>query len=334
MEEKVVKPFDNRLNLFLRNEKGGVLILVALSVVVLMGMAALAIDGGSLYQTKRQMVNAADAAALAGAQEFMYASPNSEEDVEAFAENFAVNNYDCGATAEALNDYTIKVETVKEVEYSFAKIFGLLDPDVPADATAIIPADATAIIGVVNEMGGLIPIHMQWTLFDNLVKAGEGAQYNFVEFHLEKEMPGNWGWIYFDWSEKPSKTADYLRDGYPNPLWIGYGSDGKSLASNTGANIINARTTDKNDTVEKILDDYEKNGTILYVPVTKDVNKFTGKEPLELLGFAAIVITKLDYSNPSQQTITGELVANQLYEGPITPGLGNKYDIRSITLID
>ena len=243
---KLIKRFSR---LLVTGERGSVLIIVVVLAVVLFGMAALTVDVGGLYSARRQMVNAADSAALAGAQEFMYANSNAE--VEEYAKGFAVKNYDCEATAEALNNYTIRVETVNEVEFSFAKIFGLSKSDVPADATAI--------IGVINEMGGLIPIHMQWDLFDKLAKEGEGSEHNFVEFHHEKETPGNWGWVYFDWSENSKKTADYLRDGYPDPLPIGYGSDNKSLASNTGANIIGAETSDKNDTVKSILDYYEKN---------------------------------------------------------------------------
>ncbi len=51
-----------------KNEKGFSLVLLALSLVVLMGMAAMAIDIGHLYQVKNQLQVAADAAALAGAE--------------------------------------------------------------------------------------------------------------------------------------------------------------------------------------------------------------------------------------------------------------------------
>jgi Flp pilus assembly protein TadG len=53
----------------INNEKGVALILVAVSVVVLFGMGALAIDVGHLYNVKNQLQSAADAAALAGATE-------------------------------------------------------------------------------------------------------------------------------------------------------------------------------------------------------------------------------------------------------------------------
>lgn len=50
-------------------QKGQALVLVAFAVVALIGLVGLTIDGGRLYALRRQVQNAADAAALAGAQE-------------------------------------------------------------------------------------------------------------------------------------------------------------------------------------------------------------------------------------------------------------------------
>ena len=51
------------------DERGAVLAIVALTLIALFGMAALVIDVGGLLVAKRKMVTAADAAALAAAQE-------------------------------------------------------------------------------------------------------------------------------------------------------------------------------------------------------------------------------------------------------------------------
>ncbi len=51
-----------------RDESGAVLVFVAVCLVVLLGMVALTVDLGRAVAIKRDMVNAADAAALAGAQ--------------------------------------------------------------------------------------------------------------------------------------------------------------------------------------------------------------------------------------------------------------------------
>jgi len=52
----------------MKNERGQAIVLVALALVGLLAIGGLAIDGGRLYQSRRQVQNAADASALAGAR--------------------------------------------------------------------------------------------------------------------------------------------------------------------------------------------------------------------------------------------------------------------------
>jgi Flp pilus assembly protein TadG len=52
-----------------RDERGAVLIIAAIMLVVLLGIAALAVDLGYAYETRRQVQNSADAAALGAAQD-------------------------------------------------------------------------------------------------------------------------------------------------------------------------------------------------------------------------------------------------------------------------
>jgi uncharacterized membrane protein len=51
-----------------RNQNGGVIVLVAVSMFFLLGFAALAIDVGHLVVARNELQNAADAGAIAGAQ--------------------------------------------------------------------------------------------------------------------------------------------------------------------------------------------------------------------------------------------------------------------------
>ena len=64
-----------------RDEQGAALVFIAISMVALLLVAALVIDGGFGYTNRRQMQNAADSAALAGAsalqkERFVFASAN------------------------------------------------------------------------------------------------------------------------------------------------------------------------------------------------------------------------------------------------------------------
>ena len=49
----------------MHDNRGQTLVLVAIALVVLFGMAGLALDGGQVYLMRRQMQTAADAGALA-----------------------------------------------------------------------------------------------------------------------------------------------------------------------------------------------------------------------------------------------------------------------------
>ncbi len=51
-----------------QEEEGAVLVIVTLSLIALFGLMVLVVDVGSLLFTRRALVNAADAAALAAAQ--------------------------------------------------------------------------------------------------------------------------------------------------------------------------------------------------------------------------------------------------------------------------
>ncbi len=66
---EVLKPKTRRRipQIVIEGERGQVIVLIALLVVILLGFTALAIDGGGLFLLQRDAQNAADSAALAGA---------------------------------------------------------------------------------------------------------------------------------------------------------------------------------------------------------------------------------------------------------------------------
>jgi Flp pilus assembly protein TadG len=61
---------------WLRKQSGQAVVLVAVAVVVLTAILALALDGGGIYLDRRQAQNAADSAALAGAELLMAVPPS------------------------------------------------------------------------------------------------------------------------------------------------------------------------------------------------------------------------------------------------------------------
>jgi hypothetical protein len=98
-----------RVNLL--NERGVALVYLAIALVVLMGMAAVAIDLGYMYASKAQLQTAADAGALAGADRLLdigTVTPNISEqsDVKSVAQNIAQQNTAADANVVLKNNGT------------------------------------------------------------------------------------------------------------------------------------------------------------------------------------------------------------------------------------
>lgn len=72
--------------------RGSILILTAVLLTVLMGIAALAVDFGNLSDYRHRMQSAADAAAIAGAREIKRSSTISNGDVQTFVYHDASTN--------------------------------------------------------------------------------------------------------------------------------------------------------------------------------------------------------------------------------------------------
>lgn len=119
-----------------KNEDGQVLVIFALLLVVFIGFAALVIDVGMMYRTKSKMQIAADAAALAGAQDL----PSASLAISA-AMNFAEANGAEKSKTTVITPYKgdpnkIEVESTQNVQYSFARVLGFTDADISARAVA------------------------------------------------------------------------------------------------------------------------------------------------------------------------------------------------------
>lgn len=124
---------------FRHDDSGAIAVIVAVAMVALMGVSALVVDAGSLYSERRTLQTAADAAALAGAQE-LPADPVRARDVAlAYLAANAPEAEGATVTIEsglAVND-TVRIEVgVPDSPLYFARIWG--------DETAPVAAGASA----------------------------------------------------------------------------------------------------------------------------------------------------------------------------------------------
>ena len=121
-----------------KSESGQAFVLMALSLVVIMGMAALVVDVGNWYHTKRRLQGTADAAALAGAQLL----PTDSVGAQAMALNYAGKNggdvagSDIAVTSTVVADDTIGVRARKTDAGFFGGVLGIASADISARAKA------------------------------------------------------------------------------------------------------------------------------------------------------------------------------------------------------
>ena len=136
---------------FPRGTRGVNLVLLAIFLVVMLGMAMLVLDLGMLQKARAEAQRAADAAALAGASAFLEDLSRAQESTLAIsrAKVVADTNYMNGVKIDSVTELTVSViyDSVKvrtkvrraAVPTWFAKIFGI--GAVPVGATAAAVAD-------------------------------------------------------------------------------------------------------------------------------------------------------------------------------------------------
>lgn len=192
------------LRSFWQQEFGQGLVLSALAMVALLGVTAMVVDVGLFLHEKRELQNAADAAALAGVQEL----PNSPADAEQKAGEWAVNNGIGSGELEAIdisttyaaND-TITVRVKRDVPFIFARVLGFT-----GDTTR---ADATARIGSPSWSSNVMP----WALPES---AQQGVVYDtevVLKYSAQAGASGDYGAIALMGGSGASQYYDNILDG-------------------------------------------------------------------------------------------------------------------------
>jgi hypothetical protein len=139
----------------LGDERGATIVVVALSLVMVIGFAAIAVDVGMLFSARSEAQRVADAAALAGASVFAEEDFPAEREVaeaEARAIEYGGLNQVRGAsvqpgemTIEVVQDEGLVRVTVTRLQVPtwFARIFGVTGVDVAARAAAAVQRSGT-----------------------------------------------------------------------------------------------------------------------------------------------------------------------------------------------
>lgn len=120
----------------IKKETGQSVILVALMIVVLCGVAALVVDTGTAYVKEGQLQTAADAAALAAAHDLPNATTAKSTAVTYAMKNGIEAGHTTATTPYKSDAKKVEVVVTATVNYTFARILGFSSKDVSARAVA------------------------------------------------------------------------------------------------------------------------------------------------------------------------------------------------------
>lgn len=142
----------------IKEENGGSIVIVALLMVVMIGMAGLVIDMGILYKTKSSLSKTVNTAVLSGSQELLNSESSVKEVVEKIliAEDEEQSLKEINISTESL--YRLNVVLEKEEPLYFLKLFNLNSMKISSSATAELVTMSRAVGAVPLGIDENIPL--------------------------------------------------------------------------------------------------------------------------------------------------------------------------------
>ena len=268
------------LKTLLRNQRGSVLLLAAVALPALLGFGALAIDMGMLYKTKGELSAAADAAALAGAQEL----PKKPDQAQAMAVDYAKKN---GKATDQINvtlaadNRSIEVEIKRTVPLYLANVF--------AKSNSLVAEKSKAKVSVAASVPWIVPFVIPKTqVFDHV-----------NTFTMRIPDPNKpYGQYEFDYMNVGIENTDfatyikYLKYGYQKTFKVG--DSVKYLGPSSGGKESVDAFFDR--TVRDANTDYTKaeggQPRVMLIPVVEAMlprNTVSGT-PMKIIGFVGFFL--------------------------------------------
>ena len=191
------------------SQKGAVLLLAAVVLPAMLGFGALAIDIGMLYKSKTELSAAADAAALAGAQEL----PKKPGQAETIAQEYASRNGKPGdqvTVTVAADNRSLEVDIKRVVPLYLANIF--------AKNSSLVAEKSKAQVSVAASVPWIVPFVIPKTqVFDHV--------HTFTMRIPDPNKP--YGQYEFDYMNVGIENTDfatyikYLKHGYQKTFKVG-----------------------------------------------------------------------------------------------------------------
>jgi hypothetical protein len=301
--------FSRRMRLA-SEERGSTLVFVALAMAVLLGVSAIAIDGGRLFVIRSQLQKTANAAVLSGAQELTHTVEAVDHVVDTVLREHGEWEHKAGAVIEL--GQRVSVELVREVPLGLAQVLGF--------RSAPVHAHAAAEIQTMGEAIGAAPLGI-----DERIPLEYGREYKLKVDQTEVSY-GNFGILALGGGG--AKTYEQnLKNGYQDALQIG------DIVETQTGNIAGKTREGVKLRIDQC--PYPEGEThhrdcprVLLVPVYRPLTMGGNQiKEVEITGFAYFYITQPMSSNDT--SITGKFI-KRAGTGIVKPEAVNKgaYAIR------
>jgi Flp pilus assembly protein TadG len=317
-----------------RDEEGQVIVFVVAILAVLIGIAALVVDGGSWFRAHRHAQTAADAAALAGVQELTA----STSDAQTMANQYAQNNYSALPTPEVTFPTApsppcsssvsncIRVVATTTTPGFFARIFGTEFDNVTVQAKAM------AAVTVPSMMKNVAPVAVRDT-----IACGPRTTFCFnqtkqIEFS-ESNVSSSTGGLIDLTCHATAQTACGENKGIGgNELnsWIvnGYAD---ALPSGQWYGVKTGQT------IGPVVHGLEARLNVpLFFPVFDEVYNNGPAYYFHIIGWAAFVVTHIDSWSPRDWQLTGHFVTYTTSDLPagLPPDSSNDFGVHILSLVE
>lgn len=296
------------------SRKGTSSIVFALAFTVIIGMTALTIDVGQVVFEKSRLSSAMDSAALAGAQELIANSSNTENLVNAYVMKNVGTLKQVNVKVSG-SDKTVEVQGVKTVENYFARIFGKDAQDISALAKAKVEN--------IKSLTGARPLAVvqQTFVYGQVYTLKEGAGDGTSGNYAAIALGGTGGSTY----------RDNLLDGYSGKITVG-----DMIQTETG-NISGTTETCINQLVhgcthspQCTYQSYNSScSRIIFIPIvnTLEVN---GRKYVKVLGFGTFFLEGVT-NHGGQADVTGRFITYSM-QGETSSDI-NDYGTYGIKLV-
>jgi hypothetical protein len=310
-----------------KNERGQAIVLMVLALVVLLGMAALVLDVGNWFHTKRRLQATSDAAALAGAQKL----PEDPSAASTMAMSYANQNggdvagSDIIISSTAAPNDTISVKAKRTDPGIFTSVLGIGSADIDAHAKARVgpPVAALHVAPMVVYCGHAL-IH----------NCNKDSTPDFGPGHMTTMdydpmgAPGAYGMLNLDGGNGTPGTSDeaaWIQQGFNRYLPLGtYRSDpGAKFSSSNIQDALTAR-----------LD------TVLLFPVYKTLDEQGQNANYEIIGWIGFHLTSFEVhgNNATLHGYFTEFIAQGILTGSGNgangPPNSSTWGVKSIQLVE